>query len=220
MYDDGESIFYYLTLMNENYEMPPMPPGSADGILKGMYRVKASENTQAKLHAQIFGSGAILNEALKAQRILGEKYGVAADVWSVTSYKQLYRDGQDTERWNRQMWVVRLFDQLIYNTDRNLGNLLIDKDWRLWMIDHTRGFKMFSEPKSPKNLAPQCARGLLEALRRLDQATLAAATRDLLGPGQVKGLLARRDFIVKYYDERIRELGEDAVLYDLPSRVD
>ena len=101
MYDDGESIFYYLTLMNENYEMPAMPPGSADGILKGMYRVKASENHQAKLHAQLFGSGAILNEALKAQRILGEKYGVAADVWSVTSYKQLCRDGHDTERWNR-----------------------------------------------------------------------------------------------------------------------
>ncbi len=100
MYDDGESIFYYLTLMNENYEMPAMPPGSADGILKGMYRVKPSENTQSKLRAQLLGSGAILNEALKAQRILDEKYGVAADVWSVTSYKQLYRDGHDTERWN------------------------------------------------------------------------------------------------------------------------
>jgi hypothetical protein len=124
------------------------------------------------------------------------------------------------EAWNRQMWVVRLFDQLIYNTDRNLGNLLIDKDWRLWMIDHTRAFKMFTEPKSPQELATHCARGLLEALRRLDHATLAAATRDLLSEGQVKGLLARRDFIVKYYDERIREAGEAAVLYDLPRRVD
>ena len=125
----------------------------------------------------------------------------------------------DVERWNRQMWVVRLFDQLIYNTDRNLGNLLIDKDWRLWMIDHTRAFKMFNEPKSPKNLATQCARGLLEALRRLDQAPLAAATRDLLSEGQIRGLLARRDSIVKYYEERIRVAGEAAVLYELPSRV-
>ena len=92
----------------------------------------------------------------------------------------------DTLAWNRQMWVVRLFDQLIFNTDRNLGNLLIDKDWRLWMIDHTRAFKTFTEPKSPKNLSTQCARGLLEALRHLDQPTLAAATKDLLigGPGQ------------------------------------
>jgi hypothetical protein len=124
----------------------------------------------------------------------------------------------DVERWNRQMWVVRLFDQLIYNADRNLGNLLIDKDWRLWMIDHTRAFKLFTEPKSRENLAPQCARGLLQALRRLDHGTLAAATRDLLSEGQVKGLLARRDVIVKHYDDRIRELGEGEVLYDLPAR--
>jgi hypothetical protein len=124
----------------------------------------------------------------------------------------------DVEAWNRQMWVVRLFDQLIYNTDRNLGNLLIDKDWRLWMIDHTRAFKTFTAPKSPRNLATQCERGLLLALRGLDQATLAEAMHDLLTEGQVKGLLARRDFIVKHYDERIRRAGEAAVLYDLPSR--
>jgi pyruvate dehydrogenase E1 component len=101
MYDDGESIFYYFTVMNENYAMPAMPENCADGILKGMYRCSASENKQAKLRAQLFGSGAILNEALKAQKILEEKYGVAADVWSVTSYKELYRDGHACERWNR-----------------------------------------------------------------------------------------------------------------------
>jgi hypothetical protein len=126
----------------------------------------------------------------------------------------------DVERWNRQMWVVRLFDQLIYNTDRNLGNLLIDKDWRLWMIDHTRAFKLFTEPKSPEDLAPQCARGVLEALRRLDHDTLAVVTRDLLSEGQLRGLLARRDVIVRYYEERIREHGEGEVLYELPGRVD
>jgi len=101
MYDDGESIFYYLTVMNENYEMPAMPEGCADGILRGMYRLRASENQQSQLRAQLFGSGAILNEALKAQKILDEKYGVAADVWSITSYRELYRDGHAAERWNR-----------------------------------------------------------------------------------------------------------------------
>jgi len=101
MYDDGESIFYYFTVMNENYPMPAKPRGCADGILKGMYRCSASENRQSKLRAQLFGSGAILNEALKAQKILEEEYGVAADVWSVTSYKELYRDGHACERWNR-----------------------------------------------------------------------------------------------------------------------
>ncbi|MBZ5641577.1 MAG: pyruvate dehydrogenase (acetyl-transferring), homodimeric type [Acidobacteriia bacterium] len=100
MYKDGESIFYYITVMNEAYAMPPMPTGVEDGILKGMYKFRASENKNPKLRAQLFGSGAILREALKAQEILETKYGVSADVWSVTSYKALYTDGIDTERWN------------------------------------------------------------------------------------------------------------------------
>ena len=100
MYKDGENIFYYITVMNEPYAMPAMPAGVEDGILKGMYKFRASEIKDSKLRAQLFGSGAILREALKAQEILGEKYGVSADVWSVTSYKALYTDGIDTERWN------------------------------------------------------------------------------------------------------------------------
>src|SRR6202142_2773572 len=99
MYKDGESIFYYITVMNEPYAMPPMPAGVEEGILKGMYKFRASES-KSKLRAQLFGRGAILREALKAQEILGEKYGVSADVWSVTSYKSLYSDGINTERWN------------------------------------------------------------------------------------------------------------------------
>ena len=100
MYKEGESIFYYITVMNETYAMPAMPGDVREGILKGMYRYRASENKESKLRAQLFGSGAILNEALRAQEIL-EKYGVAADVWSVTSYKALYSDGIETDRWNR-----------------------------------------------------------------------------------------------------------------------
>jgi pyruvate dehydrogenase E1 component len=102
MYRDGESVFYYITVMNENYAMPPMPGDVRKGILRGMYQYRAaSDSSTAKLRAQLFGSGAILNEALKAQDILAEKYGVAADVWSVTSYKELYMDGNETDRWNR-----------------------------------------------------------------------------------------------------------------------
>ncbi len=100
MYEKQENIFYYLTVMNETYVHPPMPDGVKEGIIRGMYRFRASENREAKLRAQIFGSGTILNEALKAQKLLEEKYGVAADVWSVTSYKELYRDGLEAERWN------------------------------------------------------------------------------------------------------------------------
>jgi pyruvate dehydrogenase E1 component len=101
MYKEGESIFYYITVMNEPYAMPEMPGDVREGILKGMYKFRAATNGDSKLRAQLFGSGAILNEALRAQEILAEKYGVAADVWSVTSYKALYSDGIETDRWNR-----------------------------------------------------------------------------------------------------------------------
>jgi pyruvate dehydrogenase E1 component len=100
MYRKGESIFYYITVMNEPYAMPAMPPGSREGILKGMYRYKAANDGKSKLRAQLFGSGAILREVVHAQEILQEKYGVAADVWSITSYKALYSDGIEAERWN------------------------------------------------------------------------------------------------------------------------
>jgi pyruvate dehydrogenase E1 component len=100
MYKDGENIFYYITVMNEQYAMPAMQGDVKDGILRGMYRFRASENKKSKLRAQLFGSGAILREAIKAQDILEEKFGVAADVWSVTSYKSLYSDGLEAERWN------------------------------------------------------------------------------------------------------------------------
>jgi pyruvate dehydrogenase E1 component len=101
MYKDGESIFYYITVMNEQYEMLPMPSGAREGILKGMYLLRPSQKKNAKAHAQLLGSGAILNESLKAQQILEEQYNVAAEVWSVTSYQELYREGHAVERWNR-----------------------------------------------------------------------------------------------------------------------
>jgi pyruvate dehydrogenase E1 component len=104
MYEQGESIFYYITLGNENYPMLPMPAGVTEGILRGMYRlrpaaVKGSAPPRGKVH--LLGSGSILREAMRAQEILAEKYDVAADVWSVTSYKELRRDALDAERWNR-----------------------------------------------------------------------------------------------------------------------
>lgn len=102
MYEAQEDVFYYLTVTNQNYPMPPMPSGHGvkEGILKGMYKVKEAENPEAPLRAQLFGSGAIMNEVLDAQQLLAEGYDVAADVWSVTSYKALHRDGLEVERWN------------------------------------------------------------------------------------------------------------------------
>jgi pyruvate dehydrogenase E1 component len=100
MYVDQESIFYYLTVMNEQYAMPEMPKGAKEGILKGMYKFRSAAKPDAPLRAQLFGSGAILPEVIKAQEILESKYNVAADVWSVTSYTELYREGHAVERWN------------------------------------------------------------------------------------------------------------------------
>ena len=92
MYEDGEDAFYYITMYNEDYAMPAMPEGEGvrEGILRGIYKFKAAANGPAT--AQLFGSGPILNEVLRAQQILAEKYNVAADVWSVTSYNELRRD--------------------------------------------------------------------------------------------------------------------------------
>ncbi|SPF46514.1 pyruvate dehydrogenase, decarboxylase component E1, thiamin-binding [Candidatus Sulfopaludibacter sp. SbA4] len=100
MYQELEDRFYYLTLYNENYPMPEMPQGlNPEGVLKGIYRFKTA--AKGKASVQLFGSGPILNEALRAQQILEDRYSVAADVWSVTSYNELRRDALEVERWNR-----------------------------------------------------------------------------------------------------------------------
>src|ERR1700754_1782175 len=98
MYEKGEDLFYYITMYNEDYEMPEMPEGSREGILRGIYRLRPGKD---KAVAQLFGSGPILNEALRAQQILAETYNVPTDVWSVTSYNDLRRDALEVERWNR-----------------------------------------------------------------------------------------------------------------------
>lgn len=102
MYEKRENIFYYITIMNENYPQPNMPdiPNIKEGILKGMYKFKQSDLKNAKANANLLGSGTILNEVMKAADILEKDYKVATNVWSVTSYKNLHLDAQETERWN------------------------------------------------------------------------------------------------------------------------
>jgi pyruvate dehydrogenase E1 component len=99
MYEDGEDCFFYITMYNEDYAMPAMPEGVEEGILRGIYKFRAASNGEATV--QLFGSGPILNEVLRAQEMLAEKYQIAADVWSVTSYTELRRDAIAVERWNR-----------------------------------------------------------------------------------------------------------------------
>jgi pyruvate dehydrogenase E1 component len=119
MFEKREDIFYYLTLYNENYPMLPKPAGADEGILKGLYKLKDPvEGSVERPRVHLFGSGTILREALRAQEILAERYGVAATVWSATSYKQLRADALEVERWNllhpeeepRKPYVVSLFE--------------------------------------------------------------------------------------------------------------
>ncbi|MCG3200275.1 MAG: Pyruvate dehydrogenase E1 component [Gammaproteobacteria bacterium] len=98
MYVRHEKVFYYITVMNENYVQPPMPAGVAEGILRGMYRLQ--DGGEAELKTQLLGSGTILREVLAAAELLKADYGVAADVWSVTSFNELRREGLDCRRWN------------------------------------------------------------------------------------------------------------------------
>ncbi len=122
----------------------------------------------------------------------------------------------DPDRWNCQMHVVRVFDQLIANTDRNLGNLVIDKNWHVWMIDHTRAFRTCTDPPTPKNLV-KCDRHLLVRLRELTRAELDETLGHWLTPMEIAGILKRRDKIVERFDAAVKRSGEAAVLYDRPA---
>ncbi|MGD2084459.1 MAG: pyruvate dehydrogenase (acetyl-transferring), homodimeric type [Chromatiales bacterium] len=98
MYQDQENVFYYLTVMNENYHQPAMPDGAAEGIIRGMYRLQ--KGPRKKLRVQLLGSGTILREVIAAADLLEKDFNVSADVWSVTSFTELRRDGMAVDRWN------------------------------------------------------------------------------------------------------------------------
>jgi len=118
----------------------------------------------------------------------------------------------DIRKWNQQMLVSRVFDQLIYNTDRNLGNLLICKSWNIWLIDHTRAFRLYHDLENPSALV-QCDRKLLAKLRELDRAKLTERLGPYLNKMEIEAILARRDKIVAFFDQKIAEKGEAAMLF-------
>lgn len=119
----------------------------------------------------------------------------------------------DIRKWNQQMYVVFVFDELISNSDRNFGNLVITKNWDIWMIDHTRAFRTFHELRKPKKLV-RCDRQLLENLRKLERTTLQVKLGRYLSALEIDGVLARRDAIVNRFDKKTAREGADSVLYD------
>jgi pyruvate dehydrogenase E1 component len=101
MYYEEQDVFYYITLMNENYAMPILPMGSTEGICRGIYKLSQRDLGPNKPKVRLFGSGAILRETLRAQDLLEKLFDVSSTVYSVTSYKALYMDGRDADHWNR-----------------------------------------------------------------------------------------------------------------------
>jgi hypothetical protein len=112
----------------------------------------------------------------------------------------------DPMAWNRQIWKVRVFDNLIYNIDRNLGNLLISSEWRCFMVDHSRSFKSVDYLKSPKDLT-HFSSALMASLTTLDAATVRKACGEYLNGVEIESMLRRRDKILKLYEQRLAELG-------------
>jgi hypothetical protein len=133
----------------------------------------------------------------------------------------------DPDRWKKQMQTVRVFDELIANAYRNVSpefylasiwdNLLITKEWRIWLVDHTRGFGTSRKLENPESLG-QCDRALLSRMRELTREVMKKRLEKYLTTEQLDALEARRELIVKHFAEQIALKGEGAVLYDLPPR--
>jgi hypothetical protein len=121
----------------------------------------------------------------------------------------------DENSWVRQLNLVRDFDQLIYNVDRNQGNLLIDKDWKLWAIDHSRSFRETMELRDPKVLR-RISNQMLISMRLLNQKDLEANLLPFVTQEAVNAVLARRDLLLKFFQEQVNQKGADAVILDLP----
>jgi hypothetical protein len=118
----------------------------------------------------------------------------------------------DADAWNNQMYKIRVLDQLVYDNDPNLTNVLIGADWKIWRVDFTRAFRTFKDLRDPKDLV-RCDRQLLEKLKTLDGNELAEKTKRYLSKDEVKAVMARRDKIVAQFQKLISEKGEKEVLY-------
>jgi len=118
----------------------------------------------------------------------------------------------DNEAWNQQMHRKRVFAELVYDTDPNRTNVVIGEDWKIYMIDFTRAFRLRGELQAPRNLE-RCDHNLLEKLRQLDAKELAASTKGFLKSSEVKAVMQRRDKIVAHFEQLIKDKGESAVLY-------
>jgi hypothetical protein len=161
----------------------------------------------------------LTNVPMSVERNIDGK--IAAVTWWVDDVQMDEKDrvkakslGPDPVRTNKQIQIMRVWDELIQNRDRNQGNILWTSDWTMWLIDHTRAFRLGQNLLKPEQLS-RCDRGLLERLRAITPESLAAAVGSSLTKSEQEALLTRRDRIIKHYEDRIARLGEPVVLFTL-----
>jgi hypothetical protein len=162
----------------------------------------------------------LVNVPMSVERVVEGK--VAAVTWWVDDVKmdekarlsQKNNLGPDPVRTTKQMQIMRVFDELIQNKDRNQGNILWTSDWTMWLIDHTRAFRLSKDLLKPENLT-RVDRGLLDRLRALTPEALSKAVGNSLTKSEQEALIARRDKILRHYDDRIARLGEPVVLFSM-----
>jgi len=118
----------------------------------------------------------------------------------------------DTDAWNKQMYKIRVFDELVWDSDANLTNVLITEDWKIWRVDFSRAFRLNKDVKDPNNLV-KCDRQLLEKLKALTEADVTQRTKQFLNKTEIQAVMARRDKIVSYFQKLIAQKGESEVLY-------
>jgi hypothetical protein len=118
----------------------------------------------------------------------------------------------DVDRWNKQMYKIRVLDELVFDTDDNLTNVLITTDWNIWRVDFSRAFRLYKELLKPKDLV-MCDRKVFDKLKQLNEARVVAATRNQLSKDEVKALMARRDKIVAFFEKLAAEKGTSEAFY-------
>jgi pyruvate dehydrogenase E1 component len=141
MYQEQESVYFYITVMNENYVHPAMPKGAEEGILRGMYLLRSTSGPDNTLRVRLLGSGTILREVEAAAEILSRDYGVDSDIWSVTSFNELARDGHDSDRWNRlhpEEEPRKSYVQMCLENSE--GPVVAATDYMKWYADQIRAW--------------------------------------------------------------------------------
>jgi hypothetical protein len=210
---DGLRVHAAFRTVNEQKDMVRLRGGRVEMFFRDSYIFECAAYALAGLLG-------LDNVPPVVERRIGGQSG-SLQIWVEQSMTEMDRlkqkiAPQEALRWNRQIQTMRVFDHLIFNTDRNQGNIVIDQDWKLWMIDHTRAFRRSEELENPENIR-QCDRKLFERLQTLDPAETHRRLDKYLYGVEIDALLKRRARIVEVIRQRVAEQGESQVLYD-PNR--